>query len=339
MLVRDRLYGNVEVPLDPGLLDLPPIRRLRMISLSNVPPRILSKVGFLPGISDRLEHSLGVAHLAKYHDRDLVVAALFHDSGLPPFSHMVEHLMGEDHEKRSARIARELGFSRASEILAGRHPLSWMISSGLDLDNVDNVARFLVTGMGKSPSYDPQFLARRMDASRGCFSDLAQVERWLGDRRRLYSALYSWPNLSPHSVMTTLIESLHLEGIIDEEFFTMTDEEAMRVLLKHRRRRMDTLFSGSFPREILRLEGTPILEWEARYTAEREIERRLGKETFTIFLFSGKSKEWRRLRIPVCGGSEVTMGRESEPITVVFAYFRPSGEELKIIRSCIESGC
>ncbi len=339
MLVRDRLYGSFDLTLGGEVLDLAPVSRLRGISLSNVPPRILSKVGFSENISNRLEHSLGVAHLAQYHDEDLVYAALFHDAGLPPFSHMVEHLMREDHEARSARLAWDLGYSRASTILSGKHHLSWMISSGIDLDNADNVARFLVTGLASSPSYDPIRLAKSMDPGRGCFLDTSIVKNWLVDRKRLYSRLFGWANLAPHSVMTSLLEDMLIEGILDEAFFDMTDEEGIAMLLRHRRRRMNALLSGHFPREVLRLEGLESLDWETRFGLEREIEGRLGRERFSVFVFSGRSKEDRKLRIKTCDGSLLEFGRESPTLTVVFTYFRPSGEELKLIRGCIESGC
>jgi hypothetical protein len=177
----DPLYGEIRLPgWAETLLETAPFQRLRDVSLSDVPGELL----FGRPFPSRLDHALGVFHLARLarpRDRALQVAALAHDLGHGPFSHLTEPLMrernGEDHEQRSARLLRALptkltpGQARklawlnwaeaANLILAhasdGRGEL---LNGRLDYDNADNVARFLLaSGLGK-PRYDPELLAR-----------------------------------------------------------------------------------------------------------------------------------------------------------------------------------
>src|SRR6478609_8239342 len=108
----DPLYGEVRLSgwISP-LLDTPPFRRLSGVSLSDVPGEMLFRLPF----PSRLDHSRGVyalARAARPRDRALHVAALAHDLGHGPFSHLTEPLMietlGCDHEQRAARKLAEV---------------------------------------------------------------------------------------------------------------------------------------------------------------------------------------------------------------------------------------
>ncbi|HEX6121930.1 MAG TPA: HD domain-containing protein, partial [Ktedonobacterales bacterium] len=111
-LLPDALYGEIRLPgWAVTLLETPPFQRLRGVSLSDVPGALLFRRPF----PSRLDHALGVFHLARLarpRDRVLQVAALAHDLGHGPFSHLSEPLMrertGENHEQRSARLLRAL---------------------------------------------------------------------------------------------------------------------------------------------------------------------------------------------------------------------------------------
>src|SRR5579859_3405163 len=110
-VVADDLYGAIPVSRwAQSLLEAPPFRRLDGVSLSDVPGELL----FGRSFPSRLTHSLGVYYLtrqARPRDRALQAAALAHDLGHGPFSHLSEPLMieriGIDHEQRSAALLRE----------------------------------------------------------------------------------------------------------------------------------------------------------------------------------------------------------------------------------------
>src|SRR5579859_2537142 len=128
----DPLYGTVRVAAwAAALLATPPFRRLAGVSLSDVPGELL----FGRHFPSRLDHAIGVYHLARLarpRDRALQAAALAHDLGHGPFSHLTEPLMrerlGADHEARSANLLRQA--------LAGLSPRAERLLGWLDWDEV-----------------------------------------------------------------------------------------------------------------------------------------------------------------------------------------------------------
>jgi uncharacterized protein len=181
---RDPLYNYVCV--DKGrdgwlleLLDTPEVQRLRRIHQLGVS-------GFTyPGADhNRLAHSLGVVHLMqavlnhlersdpresiKSARQALLAAALLHDVGHGPFSHLFEPCLGIDHEKWSVAIVLDPN-SEVNKILSKqgrdlprhvadliekdnfRQP-AWqkaLLSSELDVDRLDYIRRdSLFTGAG-----------------------------------------------------------------------------------------------------------------------------------------------------------------------------------------------
>jgi HD superfamily phosphohydrolase len=119
-IIRDPLYNYVRIERkkDGWLLDVlnsPEIQRLRRIHQLGV-----SYLTFPGADHNRLVHSLGVLHLmtqvmehleSNYEDAQvrrarepLLAAALIHDVGHGPFSHLFEPCLGIDHEQWSTRI-------------------------------------------------------------------------------------------------------------------------------------------------------------------------------------------------------------------------------------------
>ncbi|HEY7982756.1 MAG TPA: HD domain-containing protein [Ktedonobacterales bacterium] len=179
----DAVYGSVRVAAwAADLLATAPFQRLAGVSLSDVPGELLTGRPF----PSRLDHVIGVYHLvrlARPRDRALQAAALAHDLGHGPFSHLSEPLMREwlgcDHEQRAAR---KLAEARARLSPAALRRLAWLdwdevaalvvgggtggrgalLNGPLDYDNIEYVARFLLAADLGAPGYDPVALARAL---------------------------------------------------------------------------------------------------------------------------------------------------------------------------------
>jgi HD superfamily phosphohydrolase len=118
-LIRDSLYGPIELDDNVAALAATPVaQRLRHVRLSNIDSIDM------PGISNlsRLEHALGVAHLAgevgfrvrltNYDKMVLQASALLHDCAITSFGHLVEEAFqyvgtGFDHEQRLRKIVSD----------------------------------------------------------------------------------------------------------------------------------------------------------------------------------------------------------------------------------------
>jgi HD superfamily phosphohydrolase len=179
------LYNYISLNLEKDkdawllkLLDTPEVQRLRRVHVLG-----LSSLTYNGADHNRLAHSLGVLHLMFEALRriavaaddaqvtnaraSLLAAALLHDVGHGPFSHVFEPCLGVDHEVWSERVI--LGQTPVNEILRGvdeylprkvadlmdagnhTHPAwqKFLISSQLDVDRLDYLRRdSLFTGAG-----------------------------------------------------------------------------------------------------------------------------------------------------------------------------------------------
>lgn len=161
-LIKDPVHGYISLSEEElGLVDSRVVQRLRRIS--QLPLVYL----VYPGARhSRFDHSIGCMFLAgefaqhlelDSHETTLLkTAALLHDIGHTPFSHLLEQLLlerGVSHEEMSVRIIESdeelgealegLGLERAEvvEVLQGRSMLSSLVSGPLDVDRLDFLVR------------------------------------------------------------------------------------------------------------------------------------------------------------------------------------------------------
>jgi uncharacterized protein len=265
------LYGEVHLSgwIAP-LLDTPPFRRLAGVSLSDVPGEILFQHPF----PSRLDHARGVyalARAARPRDRALHVAALAHDLGHGPLSHLSEPLMREqlgiDHEQRSARLLRQvrdalgpadmrqiawLDWDEVAALLLGQtnDGRGALLNGRMDYDNLDYVARFLLAGDLGTPAYNPRELARALrpwptDVPDGD-EDGADVvllpegangaRAWLSDRAALYAWLHEGHrDLAAHAMLRKAIDLAARAEAVSAGFFDLTDSAALAYLSRRGR--------------------------------------------------------------------------------------------------------
>lgn len=260
----DALYGQVHLSgwISP-LLDTAPFRRLAGVSLSDVPGEIL----FHHPFPTRLDHSRGVyalARAARPRDRALHVAALAHDLGHGPMSHLTEPLMierlGINHEQRSTQLLDQV---RASLSPAAARQIAWLdwdevaslmlgetadgrgalLNGRMDYDNLDNVARFLLAGGLGMPRYDPRQLARALrpiahEAPTVALQSEAagEADSWLADRAAVYAFLHEGHrNLAAHAMLRKAVDLAAQAELLPLSFFDMPDSAALAFLSRRGR--------------------------------------------------------------------------------------------------------
>jgi uncharacterized protein len=202
MILRDPVHGLVSFETDeyamiPELIDTAEVQRLRRI-------RQLGLASFAyPGADHtRFAHAIGAAHvmtrfvrrLQEAHDvlpfwqrlttdraRDAVIAALLHDVGHGPFSHLFEDAVadGPSHEDWTARILEDPRTEvhqvltrsdaslpgRVADLIRGRHPLpylSTMVSGTFDVDRCDYLLRDAHATGVEYGSFDLDWLLRSL---------------------------------------------------------------------------------------------------------------------------------------------------------------------------------
>jgi HD superfamily phosphohydrolase len=170
MIIRDPLYNYISIERGAdawllALLDCPEFQRLRRIHQLG-----LSHLTFPGADHSRLLHSLGVLHLmrqvldhldATYNDAQvgsarepMLAAALLHDVGHGPFSHLFESCVGGDHEAWSVRIILR------SETVVNQ------VLSACDQSLPRTVAALIDPANHEQPSWQKNLLSSQLDVDR-----------------------------------------------------------------------------------------------------------------------------------------------------------------------------
>jgi len=229
------------------------LQRLRRIEISAIPGWIGSKVA----VASRYQHSLGVGELSLLvsgEDVDdlllLTAAAALHDVGVGPFPHLsdqvMQEILGFSHEGavefafensplKDSLILEDYGLNlgEVASIIEGKHRLSRFLHGFPDLDNADNIYRFIISTPGRplgEPSYYPSEIASAMslkDEDSVFPEDLKK--RWMKDFKKTYS--YLWDDRLNMIGWTMLGRALRLlMDKLTSEFFRLTNKEAFQLI-------------------------------------------------------------------------------------------------------------
>ena len=278
---RDPVHNIItlsEYRPDDGLLidliDTPEFQRLRHIKQLG-----LALYTFQGAEHSRFTHSLGVMHLmtrvldqlGKRHritpeERIAArVAALLHDLGHGPFSHVIEKVLHQHHERWSVRIIanqttainqRLRQFApdlpeRVVDLIEHRFEPSWvgqLVSSQLDVDRFDYLLRdSLMTGV-KYGNYDLEWILHALEidpvsgqlyvGARGLYA----VEEYLQSRYYMFRQVYFHPTLrAEEAVLRSILRravELYRLGRLE---FALPESVMVRLLAGERLKTADYL--------------------------------------------------------------------------------------------------
>jgi len=229
------------------------VQRLKHIDLSAVPIWLAPRVS----TASRYRHSLSVGELSLLisdgtkHERLLVTAAtLLHDVGNGPFPHisdpLMQDLLGFKHEgalnfaferspAKDASVLEEYGLdlNEVSSVVQGNHRLSCLLNGRPDLDNADNIHRFMMTIPGKplgEVSYQPSEIASSFSlegAEARIPEDLRNM--WLRDWEKVYRHL--WDDELNMIGWTMLGRAMRiLKEELTPSFFGMNNRDAFHLM-------------------------------------------------------------------------------------------------------------
>lgn len=286
------------------------VQRLHRVSQSAIPPVFQS----FSGVASRFEHSVGVFYLASkvselpdfvHLKKSLPLAALFHDVGHPPFSHLTEgmqkELTGMNHEEFASEVLKKnikklleddgISFAEVKDLIEGKRVFGELLNGSIDIDNLDNVLRF---GMGTGITgrmYEPEKIATsfRIHGDKLFMNKSAadEIKKWHECRREIYNYVYSDQNLAPGTMLRKALDLGFESGNIDKDFLYLDDFEALKKLrtFKEGEKIMSRLFLWKFPENAFKM-ATSFPSREiiniANNAAKRlKIEREIEEDTKT----------------------------------------------------------
>lgn len=150
VIIKDPLYKQILLSAKhKKVIDWKEFQRLRYIKQTS-----FSDFVYPSANHSRFSHSLGAYHLMKKvlsngltkidskQKENLLLAALLHDIGHGPFSHIWEFVFPHfDHEKATLQILEKKGLTDVAKIVSKNAPFYQFLSSTIDIDKLDYMAR------------------------------------------------------------------------------------------------------------------------------------------------------------------------------------------------------
>lgn len=302
--LRDSLYRNISLEdWALQLVDGREMQRLRRIR------QLGTAYLVYPGANHtRFEHALGAHKLAQDATRALGLppedarhvqaAALLHDVGHGPFSHLFEEVRpGRTHEEFSVDLVQWSGLNdllkqsgldpkRVARLIQGRGEHGRIVSGDLDVDRMDYLVRD-AHYTGVRVSVDPERLLSVMALHNDDFlvreEGVTACESLLVARFLMYPSVYYHHTCrSAQTMVVSAIRDLVESGVPYDEVRVMDDAELLSALKSGTRyareiaQRVDErrLFKRAFEGTHKRVQGDPFLERLVQESKERERIRR-----------------------------------------------------------------
>lgn len=303
--LRDSIHRNILLEdWAVGLIDSREMQRLRRVR------QLGTAYLVYPGANHtRFEHALGAHKLAQDATRALGIeadaarhvqaAALLHDVGHGPFSHLFEEVQsGRKHEEFSAELIQWSGLNdllkrggldprRVADLLLGRGEHGRIVSGDIDVDRMDYLVRDAhYTGL--RVSVDPERLLATMALQGKEFlvreEGVTAAESLLVARFLMYPSVYFHHTCrAGESMIIAAVQELIEAGASYDELRIMDDAELVSALKSGSRysreiaERIDErrLFKRAFEGGHAMVQASPVLSALVRDRRERE---RIQKE-------------------------------------------------------------
>lgn len=254
MRCMDQIYGSWTPPsIVQDLIPTEPLIRLRGISQDTLPASVLWY-----SVPSRFLHGMGVAYLAHivcahnpwispFQQQRLIASALLHDAGNSCLSHGGERFLVEMTGKNGEQFLEDTLHDSDAERVLNRYdltvqsvvgmvtgedrPFAEVLCGSLDIDNTDNVFRYIATTNLPIAGYDPKALASafQYDGVRWALNhnSYSLVQKWLAARDQLYRFIYESPRMIADAMLQRALTFAYDDGELTREFFFLTDEAAL----------------------------------------------------------------------------------------------------------------
>jgi HD superfamily phosphohydrolase len=369
MLYNDQLYGEVRLPwFIEDLAATPQIQRLRNISQDCLPQ---SCVPWWK-LPSRFEHDMAVAalscsvaennNLGERLSSLLAISSLLHDAGNAGLSHLGEpflrQMTGKDGESflgemlrstPASTLVESLGFS-LEEVVAfvtgNTKPYSLILNGSMDIDNLDNVARYWFAASGGEILFNAPLIAKSYSFTgmewRLPIGVLPDARQWQLARQAVYGLVYG-DHLVPAMMVYRALYLAYVWKQVPKDFFRLDDVGAIEFLRDCNNESAELInraVAHNWHRQVFNLEtitpsqklkGLADKYWNARSIVADYIREQVKLPHSAICAYVGRGRDKRRIDVPfVVGNGEMYRDKENhDPIYRVRIFVAPEFEHKK----------
>lgn len=258
-IIKDSIHKDIKVTdIERKVIDSPPMQRLRRIKQLG-----MTSLVYPSATHTRFEHSLGAMHIAGnlckslgFSEEDTAhvrMAALLHDIGHFPFSHILDensYLMdGANHAKLGAEkitielskvlLENKLDPKKVARIATGKGKLGSILSGGIDADKMDYLvrdARFTGVAYGMVDLTRLYYTAKFNGRLAFDYKALRNIESVVVSRFMMFQSVYLHPTIrSADAMLIRAVENALVKNVFSpKDLANMDDTDLISALRQNR---------------------------------------------------------------------------------------------------------